>query len=111
MCVVAMTLRRIHMSSAVLQLAIVSLLLITGNIPLKIKISNRSKDLFKEESTTAKDRKNENGSDLDKICSSDGGHSAYEYNLPNTNYRPSARKQFFKSRLCMYSNTSCCITY
>ena len=86
-------------------------MLITGNIPLKIKISNRSKDLFKEESTTAKDGKDENGLDLDKICSSDGGHIAYEYNAPKTIYRPSARKQFFKSRLCMYSNPSCCITY
>ena len=72
------------------------------------------KDLFKkykEESTTAKDGKDENGLDLDKICSSDGGHIAYEYISPKTNYRPSVRKQFFKSRLCMYSNKSCCITY
>ena len=106
-----MVVRRIHKSSTVIWLAIVSLLLITGNIPLKIKINNWSKDLFNEESTNAEDGKDENKLDLDKMCSSDGGHIAYEYNSPTTSYRPSAKRQFFKSRLCMYSNTSCCIRY
>ena len=91
-------------------LAIVSLLLIIGNIPLKVKISNRSKDLFSEESTTAEDGMDKTELDLDKICPTDGGHITYEDNLPKINYRPSTRRQFFKSRLCMNSNTSCCST-
>ena len=77
-----MAVRRIHKSPADILLATVSLLLITGNIPLKIKISNRSKDLFNEESTAAEDVKDENRLDLDEICSSDGGHIAYEYKSP-----------------------------
>ena len=107
-CVMAV--RRVHKRSAVMLLVIVSLLLIIGNIPLKIKISNRSKDLFSEESTTAEDGMDKNGLDLDKICPTDGGRIRYEDNLPKINYRPSTRRQFFKSRLCMYGNTSCCIT-
>ena len=105
-----MAVRRVHKSSAVVLLVIISLLLIIGNIPLKIKISNRSKDLFSEESTTVEEGMDKNGLDLDKICPTDGGHIAYEDNLPKINYRPSTRRQFFKSILCMYSNTSCCIT-
>ena len=56
------------------------------------------------------DGMDKNGLDLDKICPTDGGHITYEDNLPKINYRPSTRRQFFKSRLCMYSITSCCIT-
>ena len=165
-CNCVMVVRRVHKSSAVMLLVIVSLLLIIGNIPLKIKqarrsrsdhsdlgrtknlsfmvkalyfqgsgrtnncqievlfkwsdqsctpsgapvkISNRSKDLFSEESTTAENGMDKNGLDLDKICPTDGGHITY-YNLPKIDYRPSTGRQFFKSRLCMYSNTSCCIT-